>query len=154
MLLSAVRETVQTAAGRVQLVRGPDVQHRVARVHLDTGRRGHHGQPDGDRVPGQVQAHQSGALVPDRQPGAGRLPDGLVPAGDRRGRLVLPRRVLHPRLGLAPELHVQRGRFHKHVFQRALRVHVDRYADISIVTTDDYPLRACNFSPPPPLRYT
>lgn len=116
------------AAGRVQLVRGPHVQHGVAGVHLGTGCGGHRRQPDGDRVPGQVQAHQSGALVPHRQPGAGRLPDGLVPAGHRRGRLVLPRRVLHPRPGLAPERHVQRGRVHKHLLQRTVRVHPDRYA--------------------------
>lgn len=103
---------MRTAGRRVQLVRGLDVQHRVTGVHLDTGRRGDHGQSDGDRVPGQIQAHQSGALVSHRQPGAGRFPDGLVPVGDRRGRLVLPRRVLHPRLGLAAERHVQRGRFH------------------------------------------
>lgn len=106
------RETLRTAAGRVQLVRRPHVQHGVARVHLDTGRRGHLGESDGDRVPGQIQAHQPGALVSDRQPGAGRFPHGLVSAGDRRGRLVLPWRVFHPRLGLAAERHVQRGRFH------------------------------------------
>lgn len=95
LLPGPTRERVHAAARRVQLVRGPHVQHRAARVHLDTGCRGDRGQPDGDRVPGQVQAHQPRALVPDRQPGAGRLPDGLVPAGHCRGRLVLPRRVLH-----------------------------------------------------------
>lgn len=117
---------MRTAARRVQLVRGPNVQHRVAGVHLDIGRGRDHRQPAGDRVPGQVQAHQSGALVPHRQLGVGRLLDGLVSAGDRRGRLVLPRRVLYPRLRLATEFHVQRGWFYKHVFQRAVRVHVNR----------------------------
>lgn len=92
---------MHAAAGRVQLVRGPHVQHRVACVHMDTGRGGHCGQSDGDRVPGQVQARQPGALVPNRQPGAERRPDGLVPADHRRGRLVLPGRVHRPRLGLA-----------------------------------------------------
>lgn len=85
-------------------------------MHLDTGRGGHHGQFNGDRVPSQVQAHQSSALVPDRQSGAWRLPDGFVPASDCCGRLVLSWRVLHTRFGLAAKLHVQRGRFHKHVF--------------------------------------
>jgi len=52
-------------------VRGPDVQYRVTGVHLDTGRGRDHRQPVGDRVPGQVQAHQPGALVPYRQLGVG-----------------------------------------------------------------------------------
>lgn len=66
-------------------MRGPDVQHRVAGVHLDTGRGRDHSQPVGDPVSGQVQAHQQGALVPHSQLGAGRLPDGFVSAGDRCG---------------------------------------------------------------------
>lgn len=107
-------------------MRGPDVQHRVAGMHLDTGRSRYHSQPVGDRIPSKVQAHQPGALVPHCQPGVGRFADGLVSAGDRRGRLVLPRSVLYPRLRLATEFHVQRGWFHKHVFQRAVRVHVNR----------------------------
>lgn len=77
-------------------MRGPYVQHCATRVHLDIGRGGYCGQPDGDCVPSQVQAHQSGALISDRQPGAGGFLDGLVPAGHRCGRLVLPRGVLHP----------------------------------------------------------
>lgn len=101
LLLSSVRETVHTAARRIQFVRRPDVQHCVAGVHLDTGRHRHHRQSDGDCVPGQVQAHQSGALVFDRQLGAGRFSDGIVSVGDCRGRLVLPRRVLYPRFRLA-----------------------------------------------------
>lgn len=59
----------------------------------------------------------TGALVPHRQPGFGRLSYGLVPAGDRRGRLVLPRRLLHPRLRLEAESHMQHCGVHKHVFQ-------------------------------------
>jgi len=57
LLLGPVRETVRTAARRVQLVRGPDVQYRVEGMHLDSGRGRDHRQPVGDRVSGQVQAH-------------------------------------------------------------------------------------------------
>lgn len=96
-------------------MRRPNVQHRVTGVHLDTGRRFHYSQLNGDRFPGQIQAHQPGALVPDRQLGVGRFSDGLVFTGHCRGGLVLPRRVHHSRFGLATEFHVQRGRFHKHV---------------------------------------
>lgn len=77
-------------------MRGPHVQHRAARVHLDIGSGGDCGQLDGDRVSSQVQAHQSGAFILNHQPGAGRLPDGLVPASHCFSRLVLPRRVFHP----------------------------------------------------------